>query len=569
MSERAKKPRSKKRSRGLNVRVLQETKALNDQSVRVNSYFEKNDPRKRKTTSNKKTEISNNRKKEDVKDEKKGAESHSVSSSKQNKPPKTLAVEKKNSVDENSNVHVNTRENRKSHRNISRTEQKNDKEIPLDTNSTTVEDTRRPEEAAKNDSVSKTQVNKEIKDTISPVRTKNNEESAEKNKALKRTDDSEDSTKKVDAESADVALVGTESTNKESASLEPADKESSEKESNKKDLTNSKSTEAQKFQNNSKEAEQSPKEDIVTPHNTNTSAEQPASFSKDVKARSVTKSPLILLPAGQEPTIITPSQEKEDESHFETLALGSNLEQTEPKIIPRDVARETTIPKQPYQPSREISNARSKATSYQHLPNKNSQRHAVTPRKLSAKEIKEQEIKKAINSAKKLPSQKKRKRSSVFGNFGWARLTLMITCATTAVFAFIYFISSTSSDVSLKVAASQSGIEASYPDYIPRGYELSDITSASGKVTMNFKNSDGEAFTLVEESSTWDSNALLNNYIRENYEDDSYAVVVEQGLTIYMGNSWEAWVNGGILYKLNVTAGSLTKKQLKTIATSV
>ncbi|MBQ3296333.1 hypothetical protein IJG95_01325, partial [Candidatus Saccharibacteria bacterium] len=68
---------------------------------------------------------------------------------------------------------------------------------------------------------------------------------------------------------------------------------------------------------------------------------------------------------------------------------------------------------------------------------------------------------------------------------------------------------------------------------------------------------------------SWDSSALLNNYVRENYSDDEYSVVIEQGLTIYMGSNWEAWVNGGLLYKLQVKTGSLTKKQLKTIATSL
>ena len=192
------------------------------------------------------------------------------------------------------------------------------------------------------------------------------------------------------------------------------------------------------------------------------------------------------------------------------------------------------------------------------------------PRKLSAKEVKENEIKRAISLAEKLPDtgKKRHKKGDLITRFGWARLTLMITCAVTAVFALVYFVNLTSADMSLKVAASQSGIEATYPDYVPRGYELSDVTSASGKVTMNFKSEEG-SFMITEEASSWDSSALLNNYVRENYSDDEYSVVIEQGLTIYMGSNWEAWVNGGLLYKLQVKTGSLTKKQLKTIATSL
>ena len=120
--------------------------------------------------------------------------------------------------------------------------------------------------------------------------------------------------------------------------------------------------------------------------------------------------------------------------------------------------------------------------------------------------------------------------------------------------------------MSLKVAAVQSGIDAAYPSYVPRGYSLSDVTSGTGKVSMHFKSADGE-FGLTEENSSWDSEALLNNYVKQNYDND-YSVVREQGLTLYMGNDWETWVNGGVLYKLTIDSGSLTKKQMKSIATS-
>lgn len=188
--------------------------------------------------------------------------------------------------------------------------------------------------------------------------------------------------------------------------------------------------------------------------------------------------------------------------------------------------------------------------------------------KMTATEIKNREIAKAIEKASKLPVEDKRSRKRpFFREFGWPRVVLALCCAATAVFAIAYFVNITSSDISLKVAAMQSGIDASYPDYVPRGYNLSDVTSSSGKVTMNFKSEDG-SFSLSEESSSWDSNALLNNYIKDTYGED-YTVMREQGLTLYMGGNWEAWVNGGILYKLAINSGSLTKKQMKSIAVSL
>ncbi len=283
----------------------------------------------------------------------------------------------------------------------------------------------------------------------------------------------------------------------------------------------------------------------------------PASFSKNVKVLKEEPAPEVILPE---------NSAKDTESIFETLSLNTEIKGYEPKIITRDVARSRAeIENQPVQI---LSNTRTeKKEKPVLLANKKTKE---APRKLSAKEIKEKEIKKAVSLAQRIPSggKKRHKKIDLIGRFGWARLTLMITCAITAVFALVYFISITSADMSLRVAASQSGIEASYPDYVPRGYELSDVTSASGKVAMSFKSADG-VFSITEENSTWDSDALLNDYIRKNYDADDYSVVVEQGLTIYMGTNWETWVNGGILYKLEVRSGSLTKKQLKSIATSL
>lgn len=284
----------------------------------------------------------------------------------------------------------------------------------------------------------------------------------------------------------------------------------------------------------------------------------PASFSR-------AKKPIVILPNKSE------TEAKTETDNFETLSLGTASTYTS-KIIPRDVARNRA----------EIENPKTLISTFK--PEKTGEveetkkiekttapvfrRQIKQTKKLSAKEIKEREIKKAINTASRLPETSKKRTARGFGNLGWARLTLMITCITTAIFALVYFMNLASNDVTLQVAAAQSGIDATYPDYVPRGYELSDVTSASGKVTMTFKNEDG-SFVITEEASSWDSNALLNNYIRENYDEGSYSVVTEQGLTIYMGTNWEAWVNGGLLYKLNVKTGYLTKKQLKTIATSL
>ena len=189
---------------------------------------------------------------------------------------------------------------------------------------------------------------------------------------------------------------------------------------------------------------------------------------------------------------------------------------------------------------------------------------------VSGKELKERAIKKALTTTEKMPvtpSAKAKKAERV--RFTWGRILLALSCTVEAVFAIVYFVNLSAPDVSLKVAAMQSGIEASYPSYTPRGYSLSDITAEDGKITLSFRASDSKAsYVLTEEKSSWDSNALLSNYVKSAYGED-YTVVREQGLTLYIANSGACWVNGGVLYKLEVKTGSLTKKQIKTIAVSL
>ncbi|MBR3254077.1 hypothetical protein IKF86_02415 [Candidatus Saccharibacteria bacterium] len=193
----------------------------------------------------------------------------------------------------------------------------------------------------------------------------------------------------------------------------------------------------------------------------------------------------------------------------------------------------------------------------------------VQQNKQTAQQIKQHEIQKALKTASATPKQKKSKKPDVKFHFGFGRIMLALACAAAAVFAIVYFVNLNSPDISLKVAAMQTGIEASYPSYIPRDFSLSDITSENGKVTLNFSNSStGDAYTIIEEKSSWDSNALLSNFVKKTYGED-FTTIRENGLTIYIHNSDATWVNGGVVYKLQCKAGSLTKKQLRAIAVSL
>ena len=121
-------------------------------------------------------------------------------------------------------------------------------------------------------------------------------------------------------------------------------------------------------------------------------------------------------------------------------------------------------------------------------------------------------------------------------------------------------------DISAKVAAAQNG--ASYPSFIPRDFTARSASFQKNTFSLEFVGPDKTRFTLDQEKLPWDSNALLNNYVKPTW-GEQYDTIREQGLTIYMYQSNAAWVNGGTVYKLNTTSGSLSKKQLKNIITSL
>jgi hypothetical protein len=123
--------------------------------------------------------------------------------------------------------------------------------------------------------------------------------------------------------------------------------------------------------------------------------------------------------------------------------------------------------------------------------------------------------------------------------------------------------------LSVKIAAVQAGIDATYPDYRPDGYSLDGpVTFSDGQVTMNFSANTGTSkFSIKESKSTWDSSATLDNVVRPKV-GEKYITNQEHGLTIYTYDGNAAWVNGGILYTIEGDA-PISGDQLRRIATSL
>lgn len=123
-------------------------------------------------------------------------------------------------------------------------------------------------------------------------------------------------------------------------------------------------------------------------------------------------------------------------------------------------------------------------------------------------------------------------------------------------------------NLSVRVAASQAGINAQYPGYTPSGYRFNGpVSYSNGNVLLTFEATGGTTnYQITQQKSAWDSQALLDNYVVA--QNDEYDVNDTQGLTVYTYDNNAAWVNKGVLYTISGDAPLQTDQVLK-IATSL
>ena len=123
--------------------------------------------------------------------------------------------------------------------------------------------------------------------------------------------------------------------------------------------------------------------------------------------------------------------------------------------------------------------------------------------------------------------------------------------------------------LSVRVAAAQAGVNATYPEYRPDGYSLhGPVAYDQGQVSMKFAANGGpQNFSITQTKSSWDSSALEENYVSEA-SNGGYVPYVEHGIKIYVFDNNAAWVNGGVLYKITGDA-PLSNDQIRRIATSM
>lgn len=123
--------------------------------------------------------------------------------------------------------------------------------------------------------------------------------------------------------------------------------------------------------------------------------------------------------------------------------------------------------------------------------------------------------------------------------------------------------------LSVRVAAAQAGINATYPEYHPDGYSLNGtVAYKDGEVSMKFAANGGpQNFTLTQTKTSFDSEAVLENYVKPK-AGENFVPNPVRGLTVYTFGNNAAWVNGGILYTINGDA-LLSSTQISNIAKSL
>ncbi len=175
---------------------------------------------------------------------------------------------------------------------------------------------------------------------------------------------------------------------------------------------------------------------------------------------------------------------------------------------------------------------------------------------------------KADKKAKK-STKKAEKQTRHFKKHKTGRVILAFATSAACVLALAALVKVNLPNISVKVAAAQTGVEAAYPNYIPRDYNLTGVyTNDQNSVIIEFDGPENKKFTLAEDKSSWDSNALLTNYVKSAY-GTNYDTIREGGITIYISHSNATWVNNGTFYRITSADGTLTKKQIKNIATSL
>jgi hypothetical protein len=168
------------------------------------------------------------------------------------------------------------------------------------------------------------------------------------------------------------------------------------------------------------------------------------------------------------------------------------------------------------------------------------------------------------------PIHHKKKRSKLGKKLGISPKAASISMA---VLAFVllagFFTVQSVPNLSMRLAATRAGFDATMPGYQPTGFSFKGpIKYSPGQVTISFKsNTDGRQYDVKQQASNWNSDALLSNYILA--EGKTYQTYLDRGRTLYIYNGSSAtWVDNGVWYTVEGES-NMTTDQLIRIAASI
>lgn len=169
------------------------------------------------------------------------------------------------------------------------------------------------------------------------------------------------------------------------------------------------------------------------------------------------------------------------------------------------------------------------------------------------------------HQAPKKPHKAKKKRSKA------TRKLQLSTIGVAALVLAAYVTYLNVPSLSMKVASSRAGFAATLPGQTPSGYRLQGpIAYSPGQVVIKFgSNTDDRHFSIQQQPTTWDSEALKENYVAKNSSTEP-TTYQDSGLTIFFyGGGDAAWVNDGKFYSLKSQNSQLDTAQIRSIATSM
>ena len=123
------------------------------------------------------------------------------------------------------------------------------------------------------------------------------------------------------------------------------------------------------------------------------------------------------------------------------------------------------------------------------------------------------------------------------------------------------------------VATEKTGVHAVLPSYTPSGFGLGKVQyyTASGSTgSINFiynSNSDSRNYVLTEQTSTTDSQGLVQSVIQASV-GSNYQTYQINGRSVYFYQNYAVWVDGGLYYRIANNA-NLTNDQMIQIIGSI